>query len=215
MPMPHPDEELTAAVLELDEDLVLRLVDARVRAGVDQLPIIEAVQRGVVKVGDRYDAGEYFIADLVMAGLIFGEVLERMPFEAADVKPGIRTVFATAQRDIHDVGKSLARSYFRSRGVLVDDLGVDVPPERILEAVGPDGPAILFLTGLITASYDSMKQTVELLERTGRRPEVTVVVCGLVDEAVCRYVGADHWVRDFVEGYRHYQENDRARHPAG
>lgn len=201
--------KLIQAVFDLDEDLVIDIIKQRAAEGADPIETIDLVQKGIIKVGKEYDKGNYFIADLIMSGLIFNEVMKYIPFQDMEddaVNTEVRVIMATVEKDIHDIGKNISYNYFRSRGVSPKDLGIDVSPERIVDSIKPGEPTVLFLSGLITASYDSMKKTVALVHEKGLQDTVKIVICGLVDEAVRQYTGADFWVKDVVDSYKKYQE---------
>jgi len=200
------EDQLIDAVLELNEDLAIDIVSQRIREGESPVSIISLVQEGVNRVGIYYNQGRYFIADLIMSGLIFKEVIKLITFPPEDsaLPQPVKAIFATVERDIHDIGKNIAVTYFNSKGIHPVDLGVNVPPEVILEQITEDAPVVLFLSGLITSSYYSMKKTVSLLKERGLRGNVVVVICGLVDEEVKNYVEADYFVKDIIESYELY-----------
>lgn len=200
------NQDLIQAVFELDEELVLELAEKEIAAGETSLSIVSQIQEGITRISDAYDDGEYFIADLIMAGIIFESVIGILKFsEPFDVSLPenlqVKVIAATVQDDIHDIGKNLSKTYFLSRGVEVEDLGVDIPPQEIAAKVAEYDKVLLFLSGLVSASYESMKETIELLETSGLRDRVHVVICGAVDSDICRYTKADNWVNDLVSGY--------------
>ena len=137
-----------------------------------------------------------------MSGLIFSEVLKYIDFpnESTSQFSNIVMLFATVEQDIHDVGKNITINFYRSRGIKVIDLGVNVPPEKIIEEVVRNHANVLSLSGLITDSYDSMKRTVQLLEKKKLRDRVTVIIGGNVDEDVRKYTRADYWTTNFTNG---------------
>ena len=199
-------KDLIQAVYELDEDLVLELVQEKIAIGENSLSIVNQIQQGISLISDAYDSGEYFIADLIMAGIIFESVIGILDFsDPCDVslpeKLQVKVIAATVKGDIHDIGKNLSKTYFLSRGVEIEDLGVDIPPQEIVKQVAQDNKVLLFLSGLVSESYDSMKETINLLETSGLRDRVHVVICGAVDKDVCRFTRADNWVNDLVSGY--------------
>lgn len=199
-------DQLIDAVLELNEDLVIDIVNQKLSEGENPITIIKQIQEGVNKVGIYYDLGKYFIADLIMSGLIFKEVMALIDFPT-DTLPHshqVKTIFATVENDIHDIGKNIAVTYFNSKGVKPIDLGVNVSPNTILDQMKENEPVILFLSGLITSSYYSMKKTISLLKENGLKDHVIVVICGLVDEDVKNYVEADYFIKDVVESYELY-----------
>ena len=199
-------KDLIQAVYELDEDLVLELVQEKIAIGENSLSIVNQIQQGISLISDAYDSGEYFIADLIMAGIIFESVIGILDFsDPCDVslpeKLQVKVISATVKGDIHDIGKNLSKTYFLSRGVEIEDLGVDIPPQEIVKQVAQYNKVLLFLSGLVSESYDSMKETINLLETSGLRDRVHVVICGAVDKDVCRFTRADNWVNDLVSGY--------------
>ncbi len=209
------EDQLIDAMFELNEDLVIDIVNKKLDEGEDPVSIIKLVQEGINRVGVYYDQGKYFIADLIMSGLIFKEVVKRVEFpsDTPSLSCPIKVIFATVESDIHDIGKNIAVTYFNSKGVNLIDLGVNVPPDTILEQIKEGEHAALFLSGLITSSYYSMKKTIALLKEKGMRDHVTVIICGLVDEDVKNYVEADYFVNDVVESYNHYVKIVKSFHP--
>jgi len=202
------EDQLIDAVLELNEDLVLDIVNKKLDEGENPISIIKLVQEGVNRVGIYYDQGKYFIADLIMSGLIFKEVVKliEFPSDNSSASQSIKSIFVTVESDIHDIGKNIAMTYFASKGIHPIDLGVNVPADIILKHIGEDEHVILFLSGLLTSSYYSMKKTVALLKERGLKHRVAVILCGLVNEDVKNYVGADYFVKDVVESYERYVE---------
>ena len=200
------EDQLINAVFELNEDLAIELVKKKLEEGEDPISVIKLVQEGVSRVGIHYEQGKYFIADLIMSGLIFKEVVKLITFTSDQTSPSssIQTIFATVESDIHDIGKNIALTYFNAKGAAPIDLGVNVMPETILNHIGENEYVALFLSGLITSSYHYMKKTVALLKEKGLRQHVTVILCGLVDEDVKNYVEADFFVKDIVESYELY-----------
>ena len=201
-------DQLIDAVLELNEDLVIDIVNKKLSESENPISIVKQVQEGINKVGIYYDQGKYFIADLIMSGLIFKEVMKLIDFPSDNLVlcHHIKTIFATVENDIHDIGKNIAVTYFNSKGVKPIDLGVNVSPNTILDQIKENEHVALFLSGLITSSYYSMKKTISLLKEKGLKNHVIVIICGLVDEDVKNYVEADYFIKDVVESYELYVE---------
>ena len=193
---------LTHAMGKLDEDTVLNLVRQGLEHGVDTLELIEEARAGMEKVGELYDEGKYFLCDLMVGAEIFTEVinlvLKSTNIEPVSIYPPI--IFGTVGGDIHDIGKNIMISVLKSKGCQIYDLGVDVPEAAFIKAVKETGSLVLCLSGLITTAYESMKKIVDLLEKEGLRSKVSVVIGGLVNEAVKNYTGADYWVTDCGKG---------------
>lgn len=192
---------LVTAVETLDEEKVVRFIKMGLKKGVSTLDLIEDVHQGMERVGVLYEQEKYYIADLIMASLIFQRVLTLIPLTqntAPRLKPQV--VIGTVQEDIHDIGKNIIAGLLRSRGIGVVDLGVDVPPEAFVNALQETGAKILGLSGLLTSSYEVMRRTTQALTETGLRSSVQVIIGGLVNDDVREYVGADYWVADCARG---------------
>ena len=196
--------ELAVAIAELREDEVNRIVRQRIEAGVDPLALVEECREGMRLVGERHRTGDYFLGELMMSGEIFKNAMGFIePLLKADrpVRPLARMVLGTAKGDIHNIGKDIAAMLLRAAGFEVFDAGIDVPPEVFVQKVRETGSTILGISGLLTTSFESMKQTVQALETAGLRGTVKVIVGGgIVNQMVQKYVGADACTDDAPEG---------------
>ncbi|MCA9919778.1 MAG: cobalamin-dependent protein [Anaerolineales bacterium] len=213
---PNPTETeqqiLIAHVADLNEKEALALVQERVAHGHDPLAIIEDCQEGLRQVGERYERQEYYLSGLIMAGEIFREVMEMVQPIIVEQFTGKETgtiLIGTVRGDIHDIGKNNLSMLLTCYGFSVHDLGVDVPPSEFLLQAMQVRPDIIGLSGLLTTSYDAMKETIDLLRMTGD-PEVTripIIIGGnQLNEQVRQYVGADYWLNDAMSGVRLCQQ---------
>lgn len=187
-------DELTQALADLEEQKVESLVDERLAVGIDPSLILAACQGGMRQVGERYEVGEYFVSDLMMSSAIFKKVVARLEPLLVGTTAVSRgsVVVGTVKGDIHDIGKDLVVSTLRASGYTVTDLGVNVPPERLVEALEETGATVLALSGLLTISFDPMKETVEAVEAAGLRAHVKIMLGGgPVTEQVRAHAGAD------------------------
>lgn len=208
LPIPEYRLELIRKITDLNEVEVLELVQARLNEGGDPFSIVEDCQEGVRQVGVRYERREYYLAGLIMAGEIFREVMELLA-PIIEIKfTGNETgtiLLGTVEGDIHDIGKNNLSLLLTSYGFTVYDLGVDVPAQEFLNKAKEFRPDIVGLSGLITSSFDSMRETVRLL-RGSDDPQVAAIPIILggnqLNEQVCQYVGADAWVTDAMTGVR-------------
>jgi len=205
-------QAISAAVADLDEKTVLRLVKDALAAGENSVDIVHAVQAGMRTVGERYEQQDIYLAGLIMAGEIFRSVMElaqpglenELEKELVGSASG-RVLLGTVAGDIHDIGKNMAALAFRMFGFTVKDLGVNVPPERFLEAAGEFKPDIVGLSGLLSVAFTAMRDTVALLRENASEQSGTpvfVIGGGTIDEYVAGYVGADLWTNDAMEGVR-------------
>jgi len=203
---------LVANVADLNEDVALSLVQARITRGDDPLTITEDCQEGLRIVGERYERQEYYLAGLIMAGEIFRQVMELLQPIIEDRITGDESgliLIGTVQGDIHDIGKNNLSMLLTGYGFTVHDLGVDVPRVEFLHKATTLRPQVIGLSGLLTSAYDSMKETIDLIRTAGEDAiAVTPIIIGgnQLNEQVCQYVGADYWVTDAMEGVRICQE---------
>jgi len=201
-------EAISVAVAQLDDRRVTRLVQEALAAGESSLQVVRAVQAGMRQVGERYERKEIFLAGLIMAGEIFRTVMEL-------ARPGLegewtgdasgKVLLGTVAGDIHDIGKNMAALAFQMFGFTVRDLGVNVAPEAFLEAARDEQPDIVGMSGLLTLAFTSMRETVALLRDHApefARPPLLVAGGGTIDRQVARYIGADLWTNDAMEGVR-------------
>ncbi|OFW58627.1 MAG: hypothetical protein A2133_07820 [Actinobacteria bacterium RBG_16_64_13] len=201
-------DALIAAVAALDYASSLRLVEEALTRGESGVEIVHATQAGLRLVGERYERQDVFLSGLIMAGEIFRGVMElAQPAWEEELEGGASglVLLGTAAGDIHDVGKNLASLTFKTFGFAVNDLGVDVPPERFLETARQIKPDIMGLSGLVTTAFNSMRETVALIRAHEEElEEMPIIVIGgaTIDGHVARYVGADHWTNDAMEGVR-------------
>lgn len=201
---------LVDAITNIKEDEVLRIVRHRLEVGEEPIALLEECRDGMAIVGERYRKGEYFLGELIMSGEIFKQAMSLIePKLTGDVRTETigKVIMGTVKGDIHSMGKDIVTSLLRMSGFEVFDLGVDVAPEAFVEKVVETGAPILGMSGLITPSFESMKNTVTAIEERGIRDRVKVIIGGgVVIEQVKRYVGADAFTRDGVEGVKMCKE---------
>jgi methanogenic corrinoid protein MtbC1 len=187
-------EELKMALSNLEEETVAKLIQERLDGGVDPLAIIAECRDGMADVGKRYEAQEYYVSDLIMAGEVFKQSMALIGknFQTDSGPKRGTVVIGTVKGDIHDIGKDIVVSLLQAGNYNVVDLGVDVAPEKFVEAVKTSGAKVVGLSGLLTISYDSMKETVDALKAAGLRSQVKVMLGGgSVTEQVREFAGAD------------------------
>jgi len=200
-------EEFVKAIVDLDESKVLELTRKRLEVGEDPLKILDDLTRAANIVGEKYEKGEFFIADLVMAGEILKEVSELVRPKLKELgkvrEPIGKLVIGTVQGDIHDIGKNIVVTMAEAAGFEVVDLGVDVSPEKFVVAIKQHNPDIVGMSGLLTLAIESMKKTVDAIKAAGLRDKVKIIIGGgRVDQYACEYVGADAWTTSAAIGIR-------------
>lgn len=193
---------LIEAMADLNEDLVVATVREMISGGYTYEQIQQALNTGITEVGTRFEQGEYFIADLIVSGMIYRSALmEQEPLRPeSSPRPRGKVVIGVVAGDIHDIGKDIIVSLLRAERFDVVDLGIDVKPERFVHAVRNYEPDILLLSGVLSTAQDSMAKTVALLEAEGVRSQVKLLLGGLCsNQYLMQSLGADGWAYDSKE----------------
>jgi methanogenic corrinoid protein MtbC1 len=192
-------QQLIDAITEMREEDALRLTTELLNNGASPSDILGACKDAMDVIGKRFECGEAFIPELMLAGemmtAITGVLKPRMAEEAAADKLG-KVVIGTVQGDIHDIAKDIVAFMLDLNGFEVTDLGVDVPPAKFVETVQATGARIVALSGFLTLAYDPMKSTVDALKAAGLRDVKVMIGGGQIDAQIQQYTGADAWGRD-------------------
>jgi len=197
-------QDLPAALVGLQRDKVVGLVESRIAEGEDPRTILDECRQGMSLVGERFQTGEYYLAELLLSAEIFKTavaLLEPRLKQAHSSEPAGTVVLATMQGDIHDLGKNIFATLLRAHAFEVHDLGVNVAPLRLVEKVKELRPHFVGLSALLTTTFPSMKQVANLLRDAGLRDELKLLIGGGVTTATLKeYVGADFQTTDAIEG---------------
>ena len=189
-------EKLKMTISEIDEDAAMTLVEEVVQKDGDATKAMEACQGGMEVVGQRFEKGEYFIGDLIVAGELMASAMDKLrPLLARDDADDLgKMILCTVAGDIHDIGKNIVKAMMGAGGFEVIDLGVDVPPQNIVATAQEKGVKLVGLSGILTLAIDSMKETVKAFNEKGLRDQVKIIIGGNpVTAEVCDMVGADGW----------------------
>jgi len=197
--------EIVEAVVAGDEEATARQVKDCLDRGCDPLEILnEGIIRGAGQVGDLFEEGEFFLGDLMVAGQAMKAGMEVLApgLEALSDGRGKQeqVVIATVQTDVHDIGKNIVSTMLLASGFKVLDLGVDVPPARILDQVSKTNASLVALSALMTTSRPYMKDTVELIRSSPLGDQVKILVGGgAVNPAYAEAIGADGYAPNAVK----------------
>lgn len=188
-------DEIKEAMQELDEEQLLALVEKAVAAGEVQ-DALKACQEGMEEVGNRFEAGEYFVGDLIFAGEIMVGAMDIMKPVLAGGSGGAqygRMILCTVKDDLHDIGKNIVKAMLEAGGFEVLDLGIDVPAAKIVETAKAENIKIVALSGVLTLALDSMKTTIQAFKDAGME-DVKIIIGGCpVTEEAAKSMGADEW----------------------
>jgi methanogenic corrinoid protein MtbC1 len=192
-------QELINAVVEMRENDALKLTNQLLDEGTAPMDILDACREAMDVIGERFEKGEAFLPELMMAGEMMTAISDlvkpRIAEEAATEKLG-KIVLGTVEGDIHDIGKDIVVFMLDLSGFEVTDLGVDVPPAKFVEAVRETGAKIVGLSGFLTLAYNPMKDTVAALKGAGLNNVKVMIGGGQIDDQIRKYTGADAYGRD-------------------
>jgi len=192
--------ELAKLLSDLKEPEALQFVEKALAKGVDPAALLEEAREGMALVGERFARQEYFIPDLIFSGEILKgivKMLEPRLKKGKEQKRLGKAVIGTVAGDIHDIGKDLVVFMLDVTGFEVLDLGIDVPAQKFVDAIKQSGSKIVGLSGFLTLAFDSMKETIDAIQKAGLRDKVKIMIGGgQIDEQVRRFTGADAYGRD-------------------
>ncbi|MDR3577976.1 MAG: cobalamin-dependent protein [Anaerolineaceae bacterium] len=193
-------EKLIAAIVDMDEDQALAITKEMLAHGASPADILEDCRLAMEQVGKRFEKGEYFIPELILAGEMLKSIsAEVKPLlkQSSSVEKKGKILMGTVAGDIHDIAKDIVVFMLDVNGYEVKDLGVDVPVQTFVDETKSYKPDVVALSGFLTLAYTSMKDTVDALQAAGLRDKVKVMVGGgTIDQQVCSYAGADAFGRD-------------------
>ena len=196
--------KLRDAIVNLDIEGVQRACGEAIKTGIPAYrAVTDGMARGMEIVGEKYENSEYFLAELIMAGETMKEgmrVLE--PYlKSGDVKTIGKVVIGTVWGDLHDIGKNVVVTLLNAAGFDVVDLGVDVPPEKFVEAVKENNPDIVGLSALLTTTMIEIESVIRALNEAGLRDRLKIIIGGApITQEYAEKIGADAAARDAVEG---------------
>ena len=171
--------------------------------GVEPQAIINGYMiKAMEEVGQRFQRGEAFVPNLLMAARAMKGSLDILkPLMKGDASNTLgKVVIGTVKGDLHDIGKNLVASMLEGCGFEVINLGVDVPSEKFIAAIKENNADILCLSALLTTTMNYMKDVIEALKADGLRDKVKVMVGGApVTALFAEQVGADGYSEDASE----------------
>ena len=204
----HLFDRLAEAVTTMKPELVAELARKVLEQGLspqDAMP--QGLAAGMRRMGEKFAAKECFVPEVLLASKAMYAGFDILS-KAAGYKPQAargKVALGVVQGDIHDIGKNIAITLLDAHGFTVVDLGVDVAPARIAEAVANEQPDVLGLSCLLTTAFESMRQTVAVVREStsGWERRVPVVVGGaVIDQHTADRVGADGWCTNAADGIK-------------
>ncbi len=197
--------DVTNMIVELDIDNVANAVQQQINVGANPQDILKALTMGMEEVGRRYEADEYFLAELVLAGDTMKTAFEVLKphLKSEDTGDKAPIIAATVKGDNHDIGKNILISMLISAGFEVVDLGTDCPAEKIVDAVRNTGTKIVALSALLTMTMREITTVDKALQEAGLRDRVKIIVGGApLSMELAKELGADDYGQDAIEGVK-------------
>jgi len=197
-------KRLQDCIVNLDIDGIGKAAQDALDAGISPVrAVTEGMAKGMDIVGQKYEAKEYFLAELIMAGEVMKEGMKVLEphLKGIDVRTLGKVAVGTVRGDLHDIGKNIVATLLGAAGFDVIDLGVDVTPEQFVEAVRTQKPKIIGMSALLTVTMPEMENVVKELKKAGLRGQVKIIVGGApLTEDYAKKIGADAYASNAVAG---------------
>jgi 5-methyltetrahydrofolate--homocysteine methyltransferase len=201
------EANLAEAIASCQEDRVTALVREKLAAGVPADDILAECNRGMIELGNRFNREECFLPDLMFGGMIMKGVMSELaprlaPQKAAEARA--KAVMGTVRHDVHDIGKDIVVMMLRGAGFEVIDLGVDVSPEKFVEAIRQNQPAVVGMSLLLTTCFKSVAGTVQAIRDAGLRDSLSIMVGGAAaSDLLAQSAGCDFYGKTAVDGLKY------------
>lgn len=204
--MTDQEKQLVTWLAEMNEDDAFALAKKMLlEEGANPMRVLDLCRQAMDIVGKRFEQGEYFLPELVLAG----EMLENIGAVAkplitqgpgGEPKKLAKVLIGTVHGDLHDIGKNIVTFMLDINGFEVKDIGIDVPVKTFVDEINEFKPDVVGLSGFLTLAFDSMKETIAAIQEAGLRNKLKIMIGGgQVDEAVRNYTGADAFGTNAIE----------------
>ena len=192
-------EEIRQAVIDGQAKVTIPKVEQALQEGIAPNTILnEALINAMAEVGRLFEEGEYFVPEMLISARAMSAALAILKprLVEAGVEPIGKVAIGTVKGDLHDIGKSLVAMMLEGAGFEIMDLGVDVSPEKFIEAVR-NGAQVVAMSALLTTTMPNMKMTINALKEAGLRDQTVVMVGGApITQTYADEIGADGYASD-------------------
>lgn len=199
-------KKLTNAIADMREGEALKLAQKMVDDGSDPMAILAAAREAMDIVGQRYEKGDYFLPELMLAGEMLTQITELVKPALAkmpEVESHGKVIIGTVEGDIHDIGKNIVASLLRAAGFKVTDLGKDVPLQEFIEAARREDADIVGVSALLTTTMQKQRELIAKLKEAGIRGRIKVMIGGAPsNEEWAKEIGADGYAPDATEAVK-------------
>jgi methanogenic corrinoid protein MtbC1 len=204
--MNDQEKNLVNWLADMNEDDAFALAKKMLlEEGANPVRVLELCRMAMDIVGKRFEKGEYFLPELVLAGemlenisVIAKPLIKQAPGE--EPKKLAKVLIGTVHGDLHDIGKNIVTFMLDINGFEVKDIGIDVPVKTFIDEINQFKPDVVGLSGFLTLAFDSMKETIEAIQDAGLRDKLKIMIGGgQVDETVRNYTGADAYGTNAID----------------
>ena len=195
-------EKLNKAIVEFDIDNIKTLAENALDQGVSAYDcVMNGMARGMDVVGQKYQLGEFFLPELLMAGETFKEGLKvlRPHMKASEIAAQGCIIVGTVEGDLHDIGKNIVASMVEASGFEVLDLGVDVTADSFLKKAKEASADVVAMSALLSTTFPHMREVIDAIRKAQLRSK-TIVGGAPLNMETAKSLGADGYGRDAVEG---------------
>jgi len=203
-------DEMNTSIIEGDRDKVEELTRQALEQGIEVKAILNEGMIGAMDVvGQRFESGEMFIPEMIVAGeaMTRGLNILRPLFKESGIKPQGTVVIGTVKGDVHSIGKSLASMMMEGAGFKIIDLGVNVSPEQFVNSVREEGAQLVGMSALLTTTMPLMKATIDALKEAGLLDKVKTLIGGApITQEYADKIGADGYGSDAATGVKKVKE---------
>ena len=200
---------ITDAIRDGDIYDIEELVQNNLDSGSDPNVILDAMKEGLDQCGKKFEAGEFFLPDLLQSGKAFSEGMSILEPHLLSSITGLegKVLLGTVAGDIHDIGKNLVGFLLKSSGFEVINLGTNKSTEGFIQAVKQYQPDVLGMSALLTTTMLGMGDVIKAMDEEGLREKTKVIVGGApVSERFAKSIDADAYAHDAVEGIKKIKE---------
>lgn len=206
--MQDQGKQLVADIADMKEEEAIALAQKMLDEGYDPIQVLNHCKEAMEIVGQRFEANEYFLPELMLAGEMLNQISDMAkPLikqgAAEDVVSHGTVLIGTVHGDLHDIGKNIVTFMLEINGFKVIDLGIDVPIDEFISSIKSHKPAVVGLSGFLTLAFDAMKETIEAIRAAGLADDMQIMIGGgQIDDAIKAYTGADAYGRNAMDAVR-------------
>lgn len=200
--------KIKANIIEGEVDKVRDMVKRAIDEGQEAKRILnEALLPGMSIVGDKFEEGEFFLPEMLIAAMAMKEGLKVLSpvLTQSDMKAAGTVIMGTTKGDIHDVGKSIVGVMLEGAGFMVTDIGVDVSPDKFVEAAKENNADIIGISALLTTTIMGMKDVIKAMKEAGLKAKVMVGGASVTQEFADE-IGADGYASDAPSAVKRAKE---------